>query len=118
MRMSKTNLSLACAAGTLALTLGAASSAQAEGKSLTMCWAAWDPANALVELDKDFTKATGIEMKHEFVPNTLCVSIGEGRKFYAKVLSSEMVAVRPKTLPALPRSYLILMVSTWAPATT
>src|SRR6204780_552245 len=70
MRMSKTNLSLACAAGALALTFGAASSAQAEGKSLTMCWAAWDPANALVELDKDFTKATGIEMKHEFVPWT------------------------------------------------
>ena len=70
MRMSKTTLSLACAAGTLALTLGAASSAQAEGKSLTMCWAAWDPANALVELDKDFTKQTGIEMKHEFVPWT------------------------------------------------
>jgi multiple sugar transport system substrate-binding protein len=70
MRMSKTNLSLASAAGTLALTLGAASSAQAEGKSLTMCWAAWDPANALVELDKDFTKLTGIEMKHEFVPWT------------------------------------------------
>src|ERR1700691_3688415 len=65
-----TNLSLACAAGTLALTLGATSSAWAEGKSLTMCWAAWDPANALVELDKDFTAKTGIEMKHEFVPWT------------------------------------------------
>ena len=70
MRMSRTTLSLACAAGTLALTLAAASSAQAEGKSLTMCWAAWDPANALVELDKDFTAKTGIEMKHEFVPWT------------------------------------------------
>jgi multiple sugar transport system substrate-binding protein len=70
MRMSRTTLSLACAAGTLAMTLGAASSAQAEGKSLTLCWAAWDPANALVELDKDFTKQTGIEMKHEFVPWT------------------------------------------------
>jgi multiple sugar transport system substrate-binding protein len=46
------------------------SAAQAQGKSLTMCWAAWDPANALVELDKDFTKQTGIEMKHEFVPWT------------------------------------------------
>ena len=43
---------------------------QAQGKTLTMCWAAWDPANALVELDKDFTKLTGIEMKHEFVPWT------------------------------------------------
>ena len=70
MRMSRTTLSLACAAGTLALTLAAASSARAEGKSLTMCWAAWDPANALVELDKDFTAKTGIEMKHEFVPWT------------------------------------------------
>src|SRR6202161_4878520 len=70
MRMSKTSLLLTCAAGTLALTLGTASSARAEGKSLTMCWAAWDPANALVELDKDFTAKTGIEMKHEFVPWT------------------------------------------------
>jgi multiple sugar transport system substrate-binding protein len=68
--MNRTPLSLTCAVGTLALTLGAASSARAEGKSLTMCWAAWDPANALVELDKDFTKETGIEMKHEFVPWT------------------------------------------------
>ena len=24
--------------------------AQAQSKSLTLCWAAWDPANALVEL--------------------------------------------------------------------
>ncbi len=55
-----------------AVTLGVfgVSPAAAEGKSLTMCWAAWDPANALVELDKDFTKETGIEMKHEFVPWT------------------------------------------------
>ena len=35
MRMSRTTLSLACAAGTLALIVGAASSARAEGKSLT-----------------------------------------------------------------------------------
>jgi multiple sugar transport system substrate-binding protein len=44
--------------------------AHAEGKSLTLCWAAWDPANALVELGKDFTAKTGIEMKYEFVPWT------------------------------------------------
>ena len=44
--------------------------AHAQGKSLTLCWAAWDPANALVELGKDFTKQTGIEMKYEFVPWT------------------------------------------------
>ena len=37
---------------------------------LTLCWAAWDPANALVELSKDFTTETGIGMKFEFVPWT------------------------------------------------
>ena len=42
--------------------------AYAEGKSLTLCWAAWDPANALVELSKDFTAKTNIAMKFEFVP--------------------------------------------------
>src|SRR4029434_11281744 len=42
----------------------------AQSKQLTLCWAAWDPANALVELGKDFTKETGIEMKYEFVPWT------------------------------------------------
>ena len=35
---------------------------------LTLCWAAWDPANALVELSKDFTAQSGIDMKFEFVP--------------------------------------------------
>lgn len=45
-----------------------ATSAQAQGKSLTLCWAAWDPANALVELSKDFTAKTQIAMKFEFVP--------------------------------------------------
>jgi multiple sugar transport system substrate-binding protein len=35
---------------------------------LTLCWAAWDPANALVELSRDFTAETGIEMAFEFVP--------------------------------------------------
>jgi multiple sugar transport system substrate-binding protein len=45
-----------------------ASSAQAQGKTITLCWAAWDPANALVELSKDFTAKTGIAMKFEFVP--------------------------------------------------
>ena len=55
------------AAGTAAaLVLAAASGAKAE--DLTLCWAAWDPANALVELSKDFTAQTGIGMKFEFVP--------------------------------------------------
>jgi multiple sugar transport system substrate-binding protein len=46
----------------------ATSSAQAQGKTITLCWAAWDPANALVELSKDFTTKSGINMKFEFVP--------------------------------------------------
>ena len=54
-----------------ALAAGAAvGTAQAADKELTLCWAAWDPANALVELSKDFTAKTGIEMKFEFVPWT------------------------------------------------
>src|SRR6202453_3462461 len=62
--------------GALALFAGVALSglagqpAAAQSKQLTLCWAAWDPANALVELGKDFTKETGIEMKYEFVPWT------------------------------------------------
>ncbi len=44
--------------------------AQAQDDELTLCWAAWDPANALVELSKDFTTDTGIGMKFEFVPWT------------------------------------------------
>jgi multiple sugar transport system substrate-binding protein len=53
---------LAAAAGLLA------TSAQAQQKQLTLCWAAWDPANALVELSKDFTAKSGVQMKFEFVP--------------------------------------------------
>ncbi|HKJ60745.1 MAG TPA: extracellular solute-binding protein, partial [Hyphomicrobiales bacterium] len=41
-----------------------------QDKEITLCWAAWDPANALVELSKDFTAETGIKMKFEFVPWT------------------------------------------------
>jgi multiple sugar transport system substrate-binding protein len=48
----------------------APSAAQAQSKQLTLCWAAWDPANALVELSKDFTAKTGTQMKFEFVPWT------------------------------------------------
>ena len=42
--------------------------AQSQAEDITLCWAAWDPANALVELSKDFTAETGIGMKFEFVP--------------------------------------------------
>ena len=57
---------LACGLASLAITIAPAK-AQDE---LTLCWAAWDPANALVELSKDFTAETGIGMKFEFVPWT------------------------------------------------
>ena len=46
----------------------AAVSTNAQAEDITLCWAAWDPANALVELSKDFTAETGIGMKFEFVP--------------------------------------------------
>jgi multiple sugar transport system substrate-binding protein len=59
----------ALAAGAIAVGLPT-QSAQAQGKTLTLCWAAWDPANALVELSKDFTAKTNIQMKYEFVPWT------------------------------------------------
>ena len=42
--------------------------AGAKADELTLCWAAWDPANALVELSKDFEKPSGTTMKFEFVP--------------------------------------------------
>ena len=47
-------------------TAFAAGSAQAA--DLTLCWAAWDPANALVELSKDFEEQSGHSMSFEFVP--------------------------------------------------
>lgn len=56
------------AATALGTTLVATGAAQAQGKTITLCWAAWDPANALVELSKDFTAKSGVAMKFEFVP--------------------------------------------------
>ncbi|HEU4826051.1 MAG TPA: extracellular solute-binding protein, partial [Dongiaceae bacterium] len=58
-------LASACA---LAAAIAFAPVGQAKAETITLCWAAWDPANALVELSKDFTKASGIDMKFEFVP--------------------------------------------------
>ena len=57
----------AALAAAATLSLGA-TGAQAQDKTLTLCWAAWDPANALVELSKDFTAKSGVKMKFEFVP--------------------------------------------------
>jgi multiple sugar transport system substrate-binding protein len=53
-------------AATAAAALMSAGAAQAQ--ELTLCWAAWDPANALVELSKDFEAQSGIKMNFEFVP--------------------------------------------------
>ena len=56
MKLSKT---IAAAAGVAMLAALASpavhAQAKAGGKTITLCWAAWDPANALVELSKDFT---------------------------------------------------------------
>ena len=49
-----------------ATSLFSVSSVQAE--DLTLCWAAWDPANALVELSKEFEAQSGHNMNFEFVP--------------------------------------------------
>ena len=65
MSNAKSTLWRLAAGAALGLT---ALGAQAQDKQLTLCWAAWDPANALVELSKDFTAKTGIQMKYEFVP--------------------------------------------------
>jgi len=37
-------------------------------EDLTLCWAAWDPANALVELSKEFEAESGHSMSFEFIP--------------------------------------------------
>jgi multiple sugar transport system substrate-binding protein len=65
--MKSTLLNSAAGIGLLVgMTALATPSAQAE--TLTLCWAAWDPANALVELSKDFEAKSGHTMKFEFVP--------------------------------------------------
>ncbi len=57
---------LAAASAVLLTTTSLAGAAKAE--DLTLCWAAWDPANALVELSKDFTAKSGHNLSFEFVP--------------------------------------------------
>lgn len=60
----KTKLMMTAAAGAIA-TAGLPSISTAE--DLTLCWAAWDPANALIELSKDFEQQSGHNMSFEFV---------------------------------------------------
>ena len=61
------NAKLLFTSATLAIAAGV-SSAQAE--DLTLCWAAWDPANALIELSKEYETQSGNKMSFEFVPWT------------------------------------------------
>ncbi|MEO1471885.1 MAG: extracellular solute-binding protein [Pseudomonadota bacterium] len=56
------------AATAVAALAVAAAPRAAQADELTLCWAAWDPANALIELSKDFEAKTGHEMSFEFVP--------------------------------------------------
>jgi multiple sugar transport system substrate-binding protein len=55
-------------AATALATLSAMAATGAKADELTLCWAAWDPANALIELSKDFEAKTGHTMSFEFVP--------------------------------------------------
>ena len=55
------------AATALAATVGLGAE-RAAAADLTLCWAAWDPANALIELSKDFEAKSGHSMSFEFVP--------------------------------------------------
>ena len=68
-KLSK-RIAAAVGVAVLASLISPATYAQAKGsgKTITLCWAAWDPANALVELSKDFTAKSGVQMKFEFVP--------------------------------------------------
>lgn len=60
------NLKLASASALSIVTVSFASGAQAG--NLTLCRAAWDPANALVELSKAFEAQSGHNMSFEFIP--------------------------------------------------
>ena len=56
------------AASAIALTGAVSFGSAAHADDLTLCWAAWDPANALVELSKEFEAQSGHKMSFEFVP--------------------------------------------------
>ncbi|MGX0902195.1 multiple sugar transport system substrate-binding protein [Roseovarius sp. MBR-79] len=55
-------------AGTALAAATGLAAGEARAANLTLCWAAWDPANALVELSKDFEAQSGHTMNFEFVP--------------------------------------------------
>ncbi len=58
---------LLVSAAALAVVSGAGA---AQAEDLTLCWAAWDPANALIELSKEYEAESGNKMSFEFVPWT------------------------------------------------
>ena len=60
------NLKPASASALRIATASFGSGAQTE--DLTLCRAAWDPANALVELSKAFEAQSGHNMSFEFIP--------------------------------------------------
>ncbi len=65
----KKTLFTSAAAGAI-IASGLATSAMADGHAtdLTLCWAAWDPANSLIELSKDFEKQSGHTMNFRVRP--------------------------------------------------
>ena len=66
--MKSTFLKSIAAVSLLASTSMMGVTTKANAADLTLCWAAWDPANALVELSKEFEKQSGHNMSFEFVP--------------------------------------------------
>lgn len=67
--MKPTFLTSTCMGAVLAAGLSTAGlTTAAQAADLTLCWAAWDPANALVELSRDFEAESGHSMNFEFVP--------------------------------------------------
>lgn len=56
------------AAAAVATAAGLSAPVAEADDELTLCWAAWDPANALIELSKDFEAKSGHSMSFEFVP--------------------------------------------------
>ncbi|MEM7743791.1 MAG: extracellular solute-binding protein [Pseudomonadota bacterium] len=59
---------LRATAASAALIAASMASSATQAEELTLCWAAWDPANALVELSKEFEAESGHTMSFEFVP--------------------------------------------------
>ena len=66
--LTQTGLGKAVLGLASAALLSTGFSTAAQSQELTLCWAAWDPANALVELSKEFEAESGIDMGFEFVP--------------------------------------------------